>query len=127
MSKGPSWENRAKVKIQKPEAVYAAYNIGADSAAVKAMESAGMSKAEIAGRGIPQHGAQWPDGIDSFEERWPELSLFKKYRAYLGAKWGNKALVIVPVQENQKMPALMRPFVDMYFVYDADALLVKAN
>ncbi|MBP9161285.1 MAG: hypothetical protein LKM36_10165 [Flavobacteriales bacterium] len=127
VSKGPSWENRAKVKIQKPEAVYAAYNIGADSAAVKAMESAGMSKAEIAAVVFRSTERNWPDGIDSFEERWPELSLFKKYRAYLGAKWGNKALVIVPVQENQKMPALMRPFVDMYFVYDADALLVKAN
>jgi hypothetical protein len=86
-----------------------------------------MSKAEIAAVVFRSTERNWPDGIDSFEERWPELSLFKKYRAYLGAKWGNKALVIVPVQENQKMPALMRPFVDMYFVYDADALLVKAN
>ena len=127
VSKGPSWENRAKVKIQKPEAVYAAYNIGADSAAVKAMLGAGMSKSEIDAVVFRSTERNWPDGIDSFEERWPELNLFKKYRAYLGALWGNKALVIVPMQENQKMPPMLRPYVDMYFVYDADALLVKAN
>ena len=127
VSKGPSWENRAKVKIQKPEAVYAAYNIGADSAAVKAMLGAGMSKSEIDAVVFRSTERNWPDGIDSFEERWPELNLFKKYRAYLGALWENKALVIVPMQENQKMPPMLRPYVDMYFVYDADALLVKAN
>ena len=127
VSKGPSWQNRAKVRIQKPEAVYAAYNIGADSAAVQAMQRAGMSKAEIDAVAFRSTERNWPDGIDSFEERWPELNLFKKYRAYLGAKWDNKALVIVPVQENQKMPVMMRPYVDMYFVYEADALLVKAN
>lgn len=127
LSKGPSWRNREKVRIEDPARIYAAYDIAADSAAMEAMESAGMSKPEIAAVVFRSTERNWPDGIDSFEKRWPELDLFKKYRAYLGARWGNKALLIVPVEENMRMPPLMRPYMDMYLVFDADAVAVKGK
>lgn len=126
-SKGPSWQNRAKVKIEEPERVYAAYDIAADSAAVQALREAGMSQVEIDAVAYRSTERNWPDGIDSFEKRWPDIDLFKKYRAYLGASWGSKTLLIVPVEENLKMPPPMRPYMDMYFVYDAEAVAVKTR
>ena len=34
-------------------------------------------------------------------------------------------LLIVPVEKNKKMPALMRPYVDLYFIYSASAVVIK--
>lgn len=126
-SKGPSWAHCAKVRIEDPERVYAAYDIAADSAAVNAMLHAGMSRPEIDAVAFRSVERNWPEGIDSFEKRWPALEVFKKYRAYLGARWGDKALLIVPVEENLRMPLMLRPYMDMYFVYDAEAVAVKGE
>lgn len=126
-SVGPSWAHCAKVRIEHPERVYAAYDIASDSAAVEAMLRAGMSRPEIDAVAFRSIERNWPEGIDSFEKRWPALEVFKKYRAYLGARWGNKALLIVPVEENLRMPLMLRPYMDMYFVYDAEAVAVKGE
>ena len=37
----------------------------------------------------------------------------------------DKLLLIVPVEKNKKMPLLMRPYVDLYFIYATGAVEVK--
>jgi hypothetical protein len=92
---------------------------------VEALRKRGMSQAEIDAVVFRNHERNWPDGIDSFEERYPRLTDFKKYKCFQGAKWDDKILLIVPVEKNKKMPALMRPYVDLYFIYATSAVEVK--
>ena len=127
ISRGPKWKNLAQAKILRPEDLYATYDIGRDSVALKALQDRGMSQAEIDAVVFRSTDRNWPDGIDSFEERQKLLPKFAKYKAFLGAKWDDKVLLIVPVEKNKKQPILMRPFVDLYFVYNASAVEVKAK
>ena len=127
ISRGPKWKNLAPAKILRPEDLYATYDIGRDSVALKALSDRGLSQAEIDAVIFRSTDRNWPDGIDSFEERQKLLPKFSKYKAFLGAKWDDKGLLIVPVEKNKKQPILMRPFVDLYFVYNASAVEVKAK
>ena len=127
ISRGPKWKNLAPAKILRPEDLYATYDIGRDSVALKALSDRGLSQAEIDAVIFRSTDRNWPDGIDSFEERQKLLPKFSKYKAFLGAKWDDKVLLIVPVEKNKKQPILMRPFVDLYFVYNASAVEVKAK
>ncbi len=127
ISRGPKWKNLAPAKILRPEDLYATYDIGRDSVALKALSDRGLSQAEIDAVVFRSTDRNWPDGIDSFEERQKLLPKFSKYKAFLGAKWDDKVLLIVPVEKNKKQPILMRPFVDLYFVYNASAVEVKAK
>lgn len=127
ISRGPKWKNLAPAKILVPEDLYATYDIGRDSVALKALTDRGMSQAEIDAVVFRSTDRNWPDGIDSFEDRQKLLPKFKKYKAFLGAKWDDKVLLIVPVEKNRKQPILMRPYVDLYFVYNASAVEVKAK
>ena len=127
ISRGPKWKNLAQAKIIRPEDLYATYDIGRDSIALKALTDRGLSQAEIDAVVFRSTDRNWPDGIDSFEERQKLLSKFTKYKAFLGAKWDDKVLLIIPVEMNKKQPILMRPFVDLYFVYNASAVEVKAK
>lgn len=127
ISRGPKWKNLAPAKILRPEDLYATYDIGRDSVALKALSDRGLSQAEIDAVIFRSTDRNWPDGIDSFEERQKLLPKFTKYKAFLGAKWDDKVLLIVPVEKNKKQPILMRPFVDLYFVYNASAVEVKAK
>ena len=95
--------------------------------ALKALTDRGLSQAEIDAVVFRSTDRNWPDGIDSFEERQKLLPKFKKYKAFVGAKWEDKVLLIIPVEKNKKQPILMRPFVDLYFVYNASAVEVKAK
>jgi len=127
ISRGPKWKNLAPAKILRPEDLYATYDIGRDSVALKALSDRGLSQAEIDAVIFRSTDRNWPDGIDSFEERQKLLPKFTKYKAFLGAKWDDKVLLIIPVEKNKKQPILMRPFVDLYFVYNASAVEVKAK
>jgi hypothetical protein len=127
ISRGPKWKNLAQAKILRPEDLYATYDIGRDSVALKALTDRGLSQAEIDAVVFRSTDRNWPDGIDSFEERQKLLPKFTKYKAFLGAKWDDKVLLIIPVEKNKKQPILMRPFVDLYFVYNASAVEVKAK
>ncbi len=127
ISRGPKWKNLATAKILKPEELYATFDMGRDSVALKALQDRGMSQAEIDAVVFRSTDRNWPDGIDSFEERQKLLPKFTKYKAYLGAKWDDKVMLIVPVEKNKKQPILMRPFVDLYFVYNVSAVEVKAK
>ncbi len=125
ISRGPAWQNKRRVKILKPDDLFATYDLGSDAAAREAMEQSGMSAAEIDAVIFRSHERNWPDGIDSFDERYPKLGGFKKYKAYLGARWDDKVLLIVPVEKNRKRPVGMRPYVDLYLIYNASAVEVK--
>ncbi len=114
ISRGPKWKNLATAKIIKPEDLYATYDMGRDSVALKALADRGLSQPEIDAVVFRSTDRNWPDGIDSFEERQKLLPKFKKYKAFLGAKWDDKVLLIIPVEKNKKQPILMRPFVDLY-------------
>ena len=127
ISRGPRWQNRAKAKIIKPEDLYAAYDLGKDSVGLTALARVGMSRPEIDAVVFRSTERNWPDGIDSFEKRYPVLEKFKKYHAYEGARWDDKVLLIVPVEKNRRMPVLMRPIVDLYFVYSATGVEVHSR
>lgn len=127
VSRGPRWERRPKVKIIKPDGLYGTYDLAADPAALAALEGGGLSRAEIDAVIFRSTERNWPDGIDSFEKRFPRIDRFRKYRAYLGAKWDDKVLLIVPAAKNRRMPVLMRPYMDLYFVYSATAVKVEGK
>lgn len=125
ISRGPKWKNLPAARIVKPEELYGTYDLGHDSTALKVLQDKGLSQPEIDAVIFRSTDRNWPDGIDSFEERQKLLPNFKKYKAFLGAKWDDKVLLIVPVEKNRKAPVLMRPFVDLYLVYNASAVEVK--
>jgi len=127
ISRGPQWKKNAKVKIIKPDQLYAAYDLALDTVGRRAWYKAGMSRPEIDAVIFRSTERNWPDGIDSFEKRYPMLEKFKKYHAYLGARWDDKVLLIVPVEKNRRMPVLMRPFVDLYFIYTATGVEVRGK
>ena len=124
-SKGPKWEDMPQAKILKPDDVYATYDLGDDTLAMDLLAKQGMSKAEIEAVVFRSHERNWPDGIDSFDERYPKLSRFKKYKAYRAAQWSDKVLLVVPVEPNKKMPVGLRPVIDIYMVFSTSAVKVK--
>lgn len=125
ISRGPRWKNLATAKILLPEELYGTYDLARDSAGMEALRGRGMSPAEIDAVVFRSTDRNWPDGIDSFEERQKLLPKFTKYKAFLGARWDDKVLLIIPAEKNRKQPILMRPYVDLYFVYKASAVEVK--
>lgn len=127
ISRGPRWKNLPGARILKPEDLYATYDLGHDSVGLAALAKRGMSQAEIDAVVFRSTDRNWPDGIDSFDERQKLLPKFTKYKAFLGAKWDDKVLLIVPVEKNKKMPVLMRPYVDLYFIYSAASVEVKGK
>lgn len=125
ISPGPRWKNLAPAKILVPEELYGTYDLADDSAGMAALLARGMSQAEIDAVVFRCTDRNWPDGIDSYGKRQALLPKFTKYKAFLGARWGDKVLLIVPVEKNRRLPILMRPYVDLYFVYKASAVEVQ--
>lgn len=125
ISRGPRWKDRPQARILKPDDLYATYDLAHDSTGLAALRQRGMGQPEIDAVVFRSHERNWPDGIDDFENRYPRIQDFRKYKAYLGAAWGDKVLLIVPVEKNRGLPVAMRPFVDLYFVYAASAVQVK--
>jgi hypothetical protein len=125
ISRGPRWKNLREARIIKPDELYATYDLGSDSAGLEALRSRGLSQPEIDAVVFRSHERNWPEGMDSFDERYPRMADLKRYKAYFAARWNDKVLLIIPVEKNRKMPALMRPYVDIYFIYAASAVEVK--
>lgn len=124
-SKGPAWKNLRPARILKPEDVYATYDLSDDPEALAMLEKQGLSKPEIDAVVFRSHERNWPSGIDSFDERYPKLVDFKKYKAYRLARWDDKVLLVIPAEANKKVTAAMRPVLDIYMVYNAGAVKVK--
>ncbi len=122
ISRGPRWKDLPTAEITKPDDLYATYALAADSVALKALERAAMSPAEIDAVVFRSIETNWPVGINTFDRRYPHIEKFKKYKAYLAAEWGDKVLLIVPWDKNKGMPTVMRPAMDLYFVYNKAAV-----
>lgn len=127
ISKGPRWKNLPTAKILQVAELYATPDLGSDQEAIDALTRRGMNQAEIDAVIFRSHERNWPEGIDQFEERQALLPQFKKFKAYVGAQWGDKVLLIIPVEKNKQMPKLMRPYVDIYFVYKKEAVEMKQS
>lgn len=126
-SKGPDWKRMKEARITTPDGVYATYDLGADSAIVKELIERGLSQPEIDAVVFRSHERNWPEGIDSFERRYPKAKDLKKYKAFQAAAWDDKVLLVVPVDLNKRMPLTMRPHLDIYMVYAKSAVEVKAK
>ncbi len=124
-SKGPSWKNMRPARIVKPDDVFATYQLGEDAEALAALEKAGMSKSEIEAVIFRSQERNWPDGIDSFNERYPRLDAFKKYKAFEAIHWADKVLLVIPVEPNKKAATGLRPYLDIYMVFASSAVEVK--
>jgi len=126
-SMGPNWERMVPARIVKPESIYATYDLGRDTTALGVLARRGMSQPEIDAVVFRSTERNWPEGIDSFEERYPRLSDFKKYKVHQAARWNDLVLVVIPAAENQKMAPALRPFIDIYMVFASDAVQVKSK
>ncbi|MBL7952117.1 MAG: hypothetical protein JNM62_10395 [Flavobacteriales bacterium] len=126
-SKGPDWKRMREVRIISPDGVYASYDLGADSTILKELGSNGMSQPEIDAVVFRSHERNWPEGIDSFDRRYPKARDLKKYKAFQAATWDDKVLLVVPVEMNKRMPVTMRPHLDIYMVYARSAVEVRSK
>ncbi len=124
-SKGPSWRNLKAARILKPDGVYATFDLGDVPEALDALDKQGLSKAEVEAVVFRSHERNWPDGIDSFEKRYPKLNQLKKYKAFRLARWDDKVLLVIPSELNKKAAAGLRPYLDIYMVFDSGAVQVK--
>lgn len=124
-SKGPSWRNLPKAKILKADGVYATYSIDDVPAAMESLDKQGLSKAEIEAVVFRSHERNWPEGIESFEKRYPKLPQVKKYKAFRLAQWEDKVLLVIPAEINKKAAVGLRPYLDIYMVFDASAVKVS--
>ena len=123
-SKGPSWRNLRRAQILKPDGVYATYDLADVPEAMEALDKQGLSKAEIEAVAFRSHERNWPDGIDSFEKRYPRLKQLKKLKAYRLARWSDKVILVIPADQNKKAPLGLRPYLDIYMVFDATSVKV---
>ena len=126
-SKGPDWKRMKEARITAPDAVYATYDVSADSTLLTELAQRGMSQPEIDAVIFRSHERNWPEGIDSFERRWPKLKDFKKYKAFKAASWDDKVLLVIPFELNKRQPLALRPHLDIYMVYAAGAVEVKTK
>ena len=103
----------------------ATYDLGGDTAVLAEMARDGMSQPEIDAVVFRCHERNWPEGIDSFDRRYPKLKDFKKYKAYEAAHWDDKVLLVIPYEANKRLPPGLRPHLDIYMVYAKNAVEVK--
>ena len=90
----------------------------------EALKKKYMSDAEIEAVVFRSHERNWPDGIDSFDERFPAGAILQ-IQGLRGRRVGRQGAADHPVEKNCKLPTAMRPYMDLYFVYAKDAVEVK--
>lgn len=126
-SKGPDWKRMPAAKITKADGVYATYDLGNDPRVLQELAGIGLSQAEIEAVVFRSHERNWPEGIDSFERRYPRLKQFGRYKAYEAAHWDDKVLLVIPTEPNKRLPIGLRPYMDIYMVYAKQAVQVKTK
>jgi hypothetical protein len=124
-SRGPGWKALPQAKILKADAVYATYDLASDTVLTGLLEKKGLSQPEIDAVVFRAHERNWPEGIDSFDERYPRLEKVKRYKVRELAHWKDKVLVVAPAELNKKLPVALRPYMDIYLVYNRSAVKVK--
>jgi hypothetical protein len=123
-SKGPTWSNLRRARILKPDGVYATYDLADVPEAMEALDKQGLNKSEIEAVVFRSHERNWPEGIDSFEKRYPRLAQLKKLKALRLARWADKVILVIPAELNKKAPNGLRPYLDIYMVFDATSVQV---
>lgn len=126
-SKGPSYRNMPKARITRPDGVYATYDLAKDPKALAVLEHKGLSPAEIEAVVFRSMERNWPEGMDSFAERYPRLEHFKKMKTFRAARWDGKVLLVVPAELNRKLPPHLRPYLDIYMVFQEEAVAVAGG
>lgn len=124
-SKGPDWKRMRPARITKADGVYATYDLGNDADVLAELAERGLSRPEIDAVVFRSHERNWPEGIDSFERRYPKLKHFGRYKAFEAAHWGDKVLLVIPSELNKRLPTGLRPHLDIYMVYAKQAVEVK--
>jgi hypothetical protein len=124
-SKGPSYRHMAKARITQPDRLYATYDLASDEKALKVLANKGMSQAEIDAVVFRSTEHNWPEGLDNFAERYPQLAQLKKMKAFHAAKWDGKVLLVIPAELNRKLPPRLRPYLDIYMVFEEEAVVVS--
>jgi hypothetical protein len=126
-SRGPSWRQLPSARILTPDALFATYDLSTDTVGMAVLRANGLSQPEIEAVIFRSHERNWPEGMDSFNERYPRLAELKGYKARLLAKWDDKVVLVVPAELNRKAPVGLRPYMDIYLVYSATAVEVKTK
>lgn len=126
-SRGPRWEGKPSARIIRTDGVYATYDLAADPKALAVLERSGMSPQEIDAVLFRSHQRNWPEGIDEVHRRTERPAELQRLKAVEAARWDNKVLLIIPAELNRKIPEAVRPYLDIYMVYEADAVAVKTK
>ena len=66
---------------------------------------------------------QWPDAVNTLDERLENRSVMMKYHFYKVASFGNKTIVVVPKEKNKHMPAAFIPQAPMYIIFASKAVV----
>lgn len=65
---------------------------------------------------------QWPDAVNTLDERLKNRSVMLKYHFYKVASFGSKTIVVVPKEKNKHMPAAYIPQAPMYIIFASKAV-----
>ncbi|RXK62361.1 hypothetical protein ESA94_04945 [Lacibacter luteus] len=68
---------------------------------------------------------QWPDAVNTLDERLENRSVMMKYNFYKVASFGNKTIVAVPQEKNKHMPAAYIPQGPMYIIFASKVIASK--
>lgn len=68
---------------------------------------------------------QWPDAVNTLDERLDNRSVMMKYNFYKVASFGNKTIVAVPQEKNKHMPAAYIPQAPMYIIFASKVVASK--
>lgn len=68
---------------------------------------------------------QWPDAVNTLDERLDNRSVMMKYNFFKVASFGNKTIVAVPQEKNKHMPAAYIPQGPMYIIFASKVVASK--
>ena len=68
---------------------------------------------------------QWPDAVNTLDERLENRSVMMKYNFYKVASFGNKTIVAIPQEKNKHMPAAYIPQGPMYIIFASKVIASK--
>lgn len=68
---------------------------------------------------------QWPDAVNTLDERLENRAVMMKYHFYKVASFGSKTIVVVPQEKNKHMPAAYIPQTPMYIIFSSSVVSGK--
>ncbi|MBX9785594.1 MAG: hypothetical protein K2X48_20110 [Chitinophagaceae bacterium] len=67
----------------------------------------------------------WPEAVNTLEDRLKVRATLMKYRFYKVATVGNKTILAVPAEKNRKMPPGFVPAGAMFMIFKSSAVVIK--